>query len=1344
MSDVREFVREYIARGWSPIPCQPRSKARKAGAVNGTRVTLDQVDALFAPDDNVGILFDDGLVDLDLDAPEAVVAAELLAPATATFGRRSKRRGHYLYQVDGDVERAKFAIPGRRGYAVELKSVGDASIAPGSIHEETGEPIEWADDVEPTRLSADQVHRLASRVAAAALLASEWDSGGRHDRALSLAGTLLRAGWSREEVETFVLAVCRAAGDDETDDRLQAVRDTARRAQEGAETAGWPTLVEGIDEKVAAALRAALELGATVSPDLLRAVAELAGLPPLEYDRRREKTAKELGVRVATLDQAVAEKRRESAGETVGNGTALTFEDPAPHPEPVAGDALLAELVGYFAKYLILPHRGADLLAIWVVHSYAFDLGRVTPILDVHSPEKRCGKSRTLSLLARAVRRALPASNITPSAIFRSVETAQPTLLIDEADSFLKDNEELRGILNSGHSRELAFVVRTVGDDHEPRKFSTWSPKVIALIGTLPATLADRSITLPLRRKTKDETVARLPRDLRTDALVARVVRWVADNADALRRAEPAIPAFLHDRAGDNWEPLLAIADTVGGPWPERAREAALVFSGGSDDATETLAIKLLADIRAVFVAKAVDALHSADLVDALVALDDRPWSELNRGKPMTTVRLASLLRPFGVKAKQLKLDGVNLNGYQLALFEDAFARYLPTDPPETGFRDSTSLQPNGDGASRDFRASTAESSVESPNSPESPPHKESRGVEDQNGVSGDPEGNERSTPVYALLATLGIGVDLVVEAERATAIVAGLSDAKLPIGLDIETARLPAYADDLRAGLCPHRARIRLVQVWDGGPTAYAFDLDKVPLAALAGLWTKKLVAFNATFELKFLLAAGVEPTALGCAKLAGQAIHGRLLSLKDTAAELDPDWTLDKREQVSDWSVPTLSIDQVEYAGLDAIMARLVFERYATALGKKKVGAVYRRLRDAQVAIARLELNGIGFDLDGYRALVARWTAERDEAKTALAEALGPDVNPRSTKQVGEWLAARLDPESLAAWPRTAKGKLSTDSDALAGCDLPVVAPLKRFKVAEKRLSAFGNYDAHVNPETGRIHASYLLGGARTGRMSCRDPNLQQVPNGELRGLFVARPGYQLIDADFSQIELRVVALLAKDSAMLDCYRRGDDLHRRTAAGLLGIEPSAVSKEQRQLAKAANFGLIYGQQAAGFADYARANYGIELSVDEAARIREKFFATYPRLADWQRRTIRDSRKSQSVTTRGGRVRDFSTEPHGYRPTEALNTPVSGAAAEAMLEALARLGPALAGLDARLVNIVHDELLVEVADADVEKAKPAIEGAMRDGFLALFPEAADQVDGLVEAKVGHSWREAK
>jgi hypothetical protein len=196
MSDVREFVREYIARGWSPIPCQPRSKARKAGAVNGTRVALDQVDQVFAADDNVAILFGDGLVDLDLDAPEAVVAAELLAPATATFGRRSKRRGHYLYQVDGEIERAKFAIPGRSGYAVELKSGGDASVAPGSIHE-SGEPVEWTDQVEPTRLSADQVRRLASRIAAVALLASEWDSGGRHDRALALAGTLLRANWSR-------------------------------------------------------------------------------------------------------------------------------------------------------------------------------------------------------------------------------------------------------------------------------------------------------------------------------------------------------------------------------------------------------------------------------------------------------------------------------------------------------------------------------------------------------------------------------------------------------------------------------------------------------------------------------------------------------------------------------------------------------------------------------------------------------------------------------------------------------------------------------------------------------------------------------------------------------------------------------------------------------------------------------------------------------------------------------------------------------------------------------------------------------------------------------------------
>jgi putative DNA primase/helicase len=144
---------------------------------------------------------------------------------------------------------------------------------------------------------------------------------------------------------------------------------------------------------------------------------------------------------------------------------------------------------------------------------------------------------------------------------------------VDEADTFIRDSDDLRGILNSGHTRELAFVIRTVGDDHEPRKFSTWGAKAIALIGGLKDTLADRSIEVALKRKLPGEHVERLrhadPEVLHT--LARRCARWAADHAEKIRAARPSMPDGLHDRAQDNWEPLIAIADLAGGDWPKLA-----------------------------------------------------------------------------------------------------------------------------------------------------------------------------------------------------------------------------------------------------------------------------------------------------------------------------------------------------------------------------------------------------------------------------------------------------------------------------------------------------------------------------------------------------------------------------------------------------------------------------------------------------------------------------------------------------------------------------------------------------------------------------------------------------
>jgi hypothetical protein len=300
------------------------------------------------------------------------------------------------------------------------------------------------------------------------------------------------------------------------------------------------------------------------------------------------------------------------------------------------------------------------------------------PGLRFTSPERGCGKTTLLDVLARLVPRPLPTANATAAAIFRMVEAGQPTLLIDEADTFLRENEELRGILNSGHRRGGA-VIRTVGDDHEPRAFATFAPCAIALIGKLPATLADRSVPVELRRRRDDEHVEpfRFDRTEHLDVLARKLARWTADNADCISGADPEMPTGVFNRVADNWRPLLAIADSAGADWSARARHALqCVRTGTADD--DSSRVMLLADIRVIFTERDADRLASAELVASLVAIEGRPWAEWKVGKPLTANGLARVLAPFRIAPATIRTNDGTAKGYQWAQFEDVFARYLP------------------------------------------------------------------------------------------------------------------------------------------------------------------------------------------------------------------------------------------------------------------------------------------------------------------------------------------------------------------------------------------------------------------------------------------------------------------------------------------------------------------------------------------------------------------------------------------------------------------------------------------------------------------------------------------
>ena len=208
-------------------------------------------------------------------------------------------------------------------------------------------------------------------------------------------------------------------------------------------------------------------------------------------------------------------------------GAPFPFLKPEPWPEPVDGAALLDSIAEAIRRFVVLSDHCRDTAALWALHSCLIDCFLVSPRLAISSPAKQCGKTTLLDVLACLVLRPLPTANVTSSAVFRVVEAHRPTLLVDEADTFLRDNDELRGIINSGHRRG-GSVLRTVGDDHEPRAFSTYSACAIALIGNLPDTLHDRSVVINLKRRLPTEEIHpfRLDRAGHLDVLARQAARW--------------------------------------------------------------------------------------------------------------------------------------------------------------------------------------------------------------------------------------------------------------------------------------------------------------------------------------------------------------------------------------------------------------------------------------------------------------------------------------------------------------------------------------------------------------------------------------------------------------------------------------------------------------------------------------------------------------------------------------------------------------------------------------------------------------------------------------------------
>lgn len=368
-------------------------------------------------------------------------------------------------------------------------------------------------------------------------------------------------------------------------------------------------------------------------------------------------------------------------------------------------DKTLQTLGDFLSQYVVFanPYQRTA-TTLWVAITWAVHAFDVAPYLLITAPERRSGKTRLLEVLELVVHKPLLASNISPAALYRVVHQEHPTLLLDEIDAIYgpkaQGNEELRALINAGHRRGVVAIRMKGPKSNTYDKFDPFCPKALAGIDDgrhLPDTIVDRSITIRLQRRAPDEEVVRYRR--RTADQDAEPIRTDLRTLleDYTQNGEwPELPGGLSDRATDVWEPLLAMADYAGGDWPNLARDAANNIHGIPDPTDDSFGIRLLSDIRQVM---DTDRIHTSTLIGRLIELDEAPWGDLY-GKPITTRKLADVLRPYGITSTTVRnADGI-AKGYKVDDFLNVWHRYLPPDdgPPIIPYRQGA-LDLDEDGA---------------------------------------------------------------------------------------------------------------------------------------------------------------------------------------------------------------------------------------------------------------------------------------------------------------------------------------------------------------------------------------------------------------------------------------------------------------------------------------------------------------------------------------------------------------------------------------------------------------------------------------------------------------------
>lgn len=553
-------------------------------------------------------------------------------------------------------------------------------------------------------------------------------------------------------------------------------------------------------------------------------------------------------------------------------------------------------------------------------------------------------------------------------------------------------------------------------------------------------------------------------------------------------------------------------------------------------------------------------------------------------------------------------------------------------------------------------------------------------------------------------------------------------------IGTDCETTALD-----------PHDGLLRLLQLSVPEHT-YIIDVQKIPdleayrpLKQVMETPDRRIISHNSKFEQKWLKAKlGIEPSKIFCTQLSHQLIDFNGSHNLETTAKRFLDITLDKTLQQSDWT-REISEQQFQYAARDAQVLVPLREKMIPILKEQGLVRVAQLEFEASAVIADIELNGIFLHEQMWAAHLATVQQQHAIISQELQEMLAEGALQTTLFGYRE-INLNSHPEILAALKQMGVPLDNATNETVLlplKDEFPVVAKLLEYRGLQKNLSGYGdNWLQAVNKTTHRVHPDFSQLGAPTGRTSCSDPNVQQVPTDEqYRRCFRAPEGRSLVIADYSQIELRILASLSQDPGFLQAFRSGADLHRTTAAQIFNVPLDQVGKDQRDFAKRLNFGVVYGIGAE------RLSIMTGMPLNEAEAMLRKYFATYRVLDEFLRRTAQAAVENRSCRTMSGRLIKYSFDPSDRQALSSVrrrgrNARIQGTGADIFKRSLRLVFEGLRGTSAKMVNIIHDEIVIECDPDETEFISEIVSARMTQAATEYITD----IPMLAEPKISQEW----